>query len=157
MEEQKGDTVVHRFYEAFKVRDGKTMAESYDKDAVFHDPVFPNLEGEDPGNMWKMLMGRPSQGFEICDVKIKELGSASEEDPNFEVVKTKGKDGKFSCSNDLFSPCVKGKIYEAFWTAKYVFQGNPVVNNVRSVIRVHNEKFVEQNDEVIFFYLLPAL
>jgi ketosteroid isomerase-like protein len=47
--------LIERFYKAFGERDGHTMAACYTPDATFSDPVFPNLHGEQPGAMWRML------------------------------------------------------------------------------------------------------
>ncbi len=44
-----------RFYEAFALRDGETMAALYALDATFEDPVFA-LEGADIGKMWVGLL-----------------------------------------------------------------------------------------------------
>ena len=52
------DDIVARFYEAFARRDGDAMAACYAPDARFSDPVFPDLRGEEPGAMWKMLTER---------------------------------------------------------------------------------------------------
>ncbi len=50
--------LLHRFYEAFARLDGAEMAAAYAPDVRFSDPVFPDLEGERAGAMWKMLTGR---------------------------------------------------------------------------------------------------
>jgi ketosteroid isomerase-like protein len=50
--------LLERFYSAFDARDGATMAASYTADAVFSDPVFGELRGDEPGRMWVMLTGR---------------------------------------------------------------------------------------------------
>lgn len=47
--------LITRFYEAFAQRDGASMAACYADDASFSDPVFPGLEGVEPGAMWRML------------------------------------------------------------------------------------------------------
>lgn len=49
---------IDRFYRAFQARDGDAMAACYAPDAHFTDPVFPDLRGEEPGAMWKMLCAR---------------------------------------------------------------------------------------------------
>jgi SnoaL-like domain len=46
---------VERFYAAFDARDGDTMAACYAPGAHFSDPVFPDLNGDEPGAMWRML------------------------------------------------------------------------------------------------------
>jgi ketosteroid isomerase-like protein len=49
---------IERFYAAFNEHDGDAMAACYAPGARFSDPVFPGLEGEQPGAMWRMLTGR---------------------------------------------------------------------------------------------------
>ena len=46
------------FYEAFQRQDGAAMAACYHPDAHFTDPVFPDLRGSSPGDMWRMLCGQ---------------------------------------------------------------------------------------------------
>jgi uncharacterized protein len=50
--------LIRRFYAAFAARDGAAMAGCYAPDARFSDPVFPDLRGDQPGAMWRMLTGR---------------------------------------------------------------------------------------------------
>src|SRR5687768_12806474 len=50
--------VIRTFYEAFDRHDGDAMAVAYAPDARFSDPVFPDLRGREPGQMWRMLTGR---------------------------------------------------------------------------------------------------
>jgi len=50
--------LIRRFYAAFAALDGDAMAELYAPDALFSDPVFVDLRGEEPGAMWRMLTGR---------------------------------------------------------------------------------------------------
>ena len=47
--------IVQRFYDAFVARDGEAMAACYAENVSFSDPVFPNLNGKDAGDMWRML------------------------------------------------------------------------------------------------------
>ncbi len=47
--------VIHRFYDAFAVRDAETMAGCYADDVVFTDPAFGELRGERARDMWRML------------------------------------------------------------------------------------------------------
>jgi ketosteroid isomerase-like protein len=58
------DELIQRFYAAFAARDGAAMAAAYAPDAHFHDPVFGDLHGAQPGAMWVMLTGR-AQDLEI--------------------------------------------------------------------------------------------
>jgi ketosteroid isomerase-like protein len=50
--------LIERFYDAFNRHDGDAMAACYAPGARFHDPVFQELRGEEPGAMWRMLTGR---------------------------------------------------------------------------------------------------
>jgi ketosteroid isomerase-like protein len=52
------DAVIQDFYAAFDQRDGDRMAAFYAPDAHFSDPVFTDLNGDEPGAMWRMLTGR---------------------------------------------------------------------------------------------------
>jgi len=52
------EELIERFYSAFARRDGATMAACYAPTARFTDPVFTDLEGNEPGAMWEMLTGR---------------------------------------------------------------------------------------------------
>lgn len=49
-------TVVHRFYDAFRARDGAAMQACYTDDASFRDPVFQLSGAEEIGAMWTMLL-----------------------------------------------------------------------------------------------------
>jgi hypothetical protein len=48
-------STIERFYAAFGARDGDAMAACYAPDAHFSDPVFTDLNGAEPGAMWRML------------------------------------------------------------------------------------------------------
>jgi ketosteroid isomerase-like protein len=54
------ESLIERFYGAFSQRDGDTMAACYAPDASFSDPVFPDLQGNEPGAMWRMLTSQAS-------------------------------------------------------------------------------------------------
>lgn len=56
--------LIARFYSALARLDGATMAACYAPDARFSDPVFNDLEGDEPGAMWRMLTGR-AKDFEV--------------------------------------------------------------------------------------------
>ena len=49
------EQLIERFYSAFDARDGDAMAACYAPGARFSDPVFPGLEDDEPGAMWRML------------------------------------------------------------------------------------------------------
>jgi ketosteroid isomerase-like protein len=52
------EALIERFYAAFGERDGAGMAACYAPGVSFSDPVFPDLEGEEAGAMWRMLTAR---------------------------------------------------------------------------------------------------
>ena len=56
-----GDELIQRFYAAFDRRDGDAMAACYAPDARFSDPVFPDLRGDQPGRMWRMLTSQAQE------------------------------------------------------------------------------------------------
>jgi ketosteroid isomerase-like protein len=47
--------VIERLYAALDAADGEAMASLYAGDAVFSDPAFGELHGDEPGDMWRML------------------------------------------------------------------------------------------------------
>ena len=57
MSERNRETI-RRFYEAFGAGDGEAMAACYAPDVQFSDPVFPDLNGSEAGDMWRMLTSR---------------------------------------------------------------------------------------------------
>jgi ketosteroid isomerase-like protein len=71
---EANDELIRRFYAAFAERDGGAMASLYAPDARFSDPVFPDLHGEEPGAMWRMLTGRAD------DLKVELLEHEAEGD-----------------------------------------------------------------------------
>jgi ketosteroid isomerase-like protein len=50
--------LISDFYAAFGRRDGDAMAAAYAPDAHFWDPAFHDLNGAEPGEMWRMLTSR---------------------------------------------------------------------------------------------------
>ena len=47
------------FHESFAARDAEGMIAAYDPRSIrFSDPVFTDLQGDEPGAMWRMLVGR---------------------------------------------------------------------------------------------------
>ena len=57
--------LITRFYEAFAKHDAEAMADCYADDIIFSDPAFGRLEGEQAGNMWRMLLMRSNGQLEI--------------------------------------------------------------------------------------------
>jgi len=68
------EELIARFYAAFAERQGEVMAACYAPDARFSDPVFTDLIGREPGDMWRMLTGRAKDlevrlaGYEANDL-----------------------------------------------------------------------------------------
>ena len=50
--------LIERFYAAFDRHDGDEMAACYALQVRFSDPVFPGLQNDEPGAMWRMLTSR---------------------------------------------------------------------------------------------------
>ena len=55
---ERNQATIRRLYDALGRHDGEAMASCYAADAHFADPVFPDLRGEQPGDMWRMLTSR---------------------------------------------------------------------------------------------------
>ena len=55
------EELIQRFYAAFDRRDGDAMAACYAPGAHFYDPVFTDLNGEQPGQMWRMLTSQAQE------------------------------------------------------------------------------------------------
>lgn len=68
------DELIQRFYAAFARRDGAEMAACYAPDARFSDPVFPDLEGDEPGRMWRML----TEGASDLEIELAEHAAGDE-------------------------------------------------------------------------------
>jgi ketosteroid isomerase-like protein len=56
--------LLETFYSAFQKGDAETMARCYGPSAHFSDPVFTDLSGSEPGDMWRMLCAR-SRDFRL--------------------------------------------------------------------------------------------
>ena len=65
------EELLHRFYSAFQRLDYKTMQDCYSEDAVFSDPVFGLLKGDEVRAMWEMLC-RNARDFSLTysDIEI---------------------------------------------------------------------------------------
>jgi ketosteroid isomerase-like protein len=56
--------LIHTFYTAFQQLDAQKMAACYASDVHFSDAVFSNLQGQEAGDMWRMLTSR-AQNFSL--------------------------------------------------------------------------------------------
>lgn len=71
------DELIQRFYAAFAAGRGEAMAACYAPGAHFSDPVFPDLNGEEPGRMWRMLLDAGEPRIELVEHEADdERGSA---------------------------------------------------------------------------------
>ena len=57
--------LIERFYRAFDQGDGDQMAACYAPGVRFSDPVFPDLQGDRAGAMWKMLASAPGSDLRV--------------------------------------------------------------------------------------------
>jgi hypothetical protein len=57
--------LIARFFSAFQRRDADGMISCYAPEIQFSDPVFSKLEGEEVGQMWRMLCSRPEAHLEV--------------------------------------------------------------------------------------------
>ena len=58
------EELITKFYTAFQTLDAETMATCYTEDVQFSDPVFPNLQGTEAADMWRMLASK-AQNFSL--------------------------------------------------------------------------------------------
>ena len=56
---------IEKLYTAFQNGDGDAMAACYHPEATFSDPAFQNLKGDEPGDMWRMLLERSNGNLKI--------------------------------------------------------------------------------------------
>jgi ketosteroid isomerase-like protein len=73
------ETTITKFYTALANSDAVKMCECYHPNIQFRDPAFGLLEGEQVGQMWKMLLARAKGNITIdfSEVQANEyLGSA---------------------------------------------------------------------------------
>jgi ketosteroid isomerase-like protein len=61
------EALIARFYAALDAHDGEAMAANYTADAHFSDPVFTDLNGAEPGAMWRMLTSRSEDLSVVAD------------------------------------------------------------------------------------------
>jgi ketosteroid isomerase-like protein len=52
------EKLLHTFYSAFQQKDYQSMRDCYHPEAVFKDEVFQDLNAEETGKMWEMLVKR---------------------------------------------------------------------------------------------------
>lgn len=57
---QENKALIAKFYTSFAKGDAESMVSCYHPNLTFRDPAFGDLNAEDAGNMWKMLLARGS-------------------------------------------------------------------------------------------------
>lgn len=106
----ENEQLMHRFYSAFQQLDYKTMQDCYHKDAVFNDPVFGLLNGNEVRAMWEMLCKRAKDfTLEFSNIKSEdEYGTC-----NWTAVYTFSKTGR-KVRNEIkaYMKFADGKIIE---------------------------------------------
>ena len=55
---ERNEATIRRLYDGLDRHDGEAMASCYAAEALFTDPVFPELHGEQAQDMWRMLTSR---------------------------------------------------------------------------------------------------
>ena len=75
---ERNEATIRRLYDGLNRHDGEAMAACYAPDASFSDPVFPELHGDQPGDMWRMLTARATDlSVELPEAKADaQAGSA---------------------------------------------------------------------------------
>jgi ketosteroid isomerase-like protein len=67
----RNEEIIERLYTALAARDGDAAAACYAPTATFTDPVFQDLQGAEPGAMWRMLAERSDD----LQVELREHGA----------------------------------------------------------------------------------
>lgn len=59
--------LINTFYSSFQKLNAEGMAACYAPDVVFSDPAFPELHGQEAGDMWRMLCKKAKDFSLVCD------------------------------------------------------------------------------------------
>ena len=59
------NSIIERFYTAFKEQNAAEMAACYHPDVIFNDPAFKNLNYQEVSAMWEMLIKRADGNLSI--------------------------------------------------------------------------------------------
>jgi len=83
------EALIHRFYTGFQARDAQAMAACYHPDAVFSDPAFGELRGEEIGEMWAMLTRRAKDlAITFSNVVADDAGGAADWEARYTFTQT---------------------------------------------------------------------
>lgn len=75
---ERNEATIRGLYDALNRHDGEAMAACYGPDAHFSDPVFPELRGSQPGDMWRMLTERATDlAVELPEARADEQAGAA--------------------------------------------------------------------------------
>jgi len=64
------DKLLQDFYLAFTQKNAEAMLACYHPEVVFNDPIFKNLNYEEVGAMWKMLLSKSESQLQVTFDKI---------------------------------------------------------------------------------------
>jgi hypothetical protein len=74
----ENEATIRKLYDGLDRHDGEAMASCYAADATFSDPVFPDLRGGQPGDMWRMLTERATDlKCELPDCKADDAAGSA--------------------------------------------------------------------------------
>lgn len=74
----RNEETIRRLYDGLDRHDGEAMASCYSPGASFSDPVFPDLTGEQAGDMWRMLTARATDlSVELPEAKADDEAGAA--------------------------------------------------------------------------------
>jgi ketosteroid isomerase-like protein len=93
MEMNPNEQLILKFYTAFSNADANTMCECYHPNIQFQDPAFGILRGNDPCQMWKMLIEK-SKGnikIEFSDIKADDYSGTAKWVATYNFSKTNRK------------------------------------------------------------------
>lgn len=153
------EALVNRFYASFAAGDAEAMASCYDDDITFEDPVFGELTGADPGDMWRMLCANATDlevehSIEVADattaltnwVATYTFSATGRAVRNEIVANMRFVDGKISDHRDSFS--VWKWSSQALGTTGRLLGWSPLVKRkVRSMARTNLAAFQAERDQ----------
>jgi ketosteroid isomerase-like protein len=149
------EDLIKQFYTAFNNRDYKTMQDAYHPEAVFHDPVFQQLNAAEVKAMWQMLL-TASKDLQVAasDVHAGTGNGSCRWDAWYTFLRTgrpvhniiqatfEFKDGKIFRHTDDFSFWRWSR--QALGTSGLLLGWTPIVQNkVRTTARHNLDKFMK--------------
>lgn len=84
------EALVTRLYESFQKLDADGMAACYHPEAIFRDPVFPDLRGPQVATMWRMLCANAREfRLEFRDVRADASAGSAHWEARYSFSRTK--------------------------------------------------------------------